>query len=170
MEDWAIHTPMSIVIVKRQADWDRIVQMRQYHVPIAHLARISQSRYLAFYLPRWHPSHPHSITHIARIAAIEVMARYQHIPEEPQHPRAQQLYVVATMHPLDRLNEPIKSRHWRRISIVHTTMEAFVRANDISAIQRINRFLMQRRTQGFAPLPFDAMHPDGAYVASDTFD
>lgn len=148
--DIAPDTVITIAIIKHARDWQRLQATHQYHLPIAQLGRISQSPWLAFYMPKWHHEHPHCITHIAQIAALALMTRRDYLPDEHQHPRADNHYVVVTLKALYALDAPLPSQRWRRISIHQTTWAAFHRAHDLSAIRRLTQQLRRiTSTHGF---------------------
>lgn len=144
MPEIASDTAISVAIVKRARDWQQLITHHHYHMPIRHLTRISQSPWVAFYLPGWHHAHPHSVTHIAHVHAIDIMMRQSYLPNEDKHPHAQALYLILTFHALYQLPTPIISQRWRRISVMHTTWAAFCRADDVSTLCTITRRLQNR--------------------------
>jgi hypothetical protein len=133
------HTHISIALVKRPQDWQRIEHTRRYHLPIRHVAHILQSPWIALYLPGWHTTHPHCIRHVASISALTIMPRHAYLSDEPLHPRAHQLYAILTLDALYELQVPIVSKRWRRISIHHTTWGALTRTYDLGNLKRIEQ-------------------------------
>lgn len=116
-----------IGIVRNAASWARVQQHQQYYVPIRLLSRVIDTRYIAFYMPAWHPHHAHHITHIAEVHEFNIQPRTNIWPEHATHPRATHLYVVFTLSPVVPLDMPIPSPHWRRVSVHRTTMAALTR-------------------------------------------
>lgn len=54
------------------------------------------------------------------------------MPEQEDHPRAQDLYYKIVLGSLQRLEEPILSLRWRRITFMHTTWDRFQDAREIN--------------------------------------
>lgn len=134
-------TGITIALVKRPQDWRRIEQAQQYHLPIRHIVRIIQSPWIALYMPRWNTTHPYSIRHIAHMTSLTIMPRYAYLPDEPNHPRASDLYAILTFDAIYALRVPITSAYWRRVSIHHTTWGVLTRTYDLGALAQIQRHL-----------------------------
>lgn len=147
-------TPITIAIVKRPHDWQRIINTRHYHLPIQHLTRITHTAWIAFYMPGWYTQHAHCIQHVATISAHTIMSRHQYLPDEQHHPRAHQPYIILTIDTIYTLTLPIPSRRWRRVSVQHSTWGALVRADDLGSITRIERHIRTAQVT----VTFDDIH------------
>jgi hypothetical protein len=130
---------ITIAIVKRQPDWQHLIQTRQYHIPVRYVTRIIHSPWVAFYIPGWHTTHPHCIRHVASMSAMTIAPRCAYLPEEHTHPRAHQLYAILTFDVIYTLRMPISSAHWRRISVHNTTWGALTRTYDLGSLNRITQ-------------------------------
>ena len=136
MEPITPDTGITIAIVKRAIDWQRITTTHQYHIPVQYMARIIHNQWVAFYFPRWHSHQAHSIQYVGTIASCTIMPRCTYI-DEPHHPHAHRDYVVVTFDTIYRLAVPIYSNRWRRISVHHTTWGILVRAYDLGALRHV---------------------------------
>ena len=54
------------------------------------------------------------------------------LPDEPDHPRADDVYYKVQLGPLQKLAQPIVSLRWRRLTFVHTTWDRFRDATEIN--------------------------------------
>jgi hypothetical protein len=140
------YTGVTIAIVKRPQDWQRITHMQQYHLPIRYIPHIMQSPWIAWYMPRWHTIQPHSIHYVAHMKAMTITPRQAYLPHEAAHPRANNLYAVLTFDAIYTLRAPIISIRWRRIGIHYTTWGALVRTNDLGALSQVHQ-----RMHAYAP-------------------
>jgi hypothetical protein len=152
-------TGITIAIVKRPQDWQRILHSKQYHLPVRHVTGVMQSPWVAFYFPRWHTMQAHSICHIGSITAMTITPRRTYLPDEHANPRADQLYAVLTFEAIYQLRVPIRSAHWRRVSIHHTTWGAFTRTYDLGALYRVTQQMHDYRHIDDFDL-FDMCEPD----------
>jgi hypothetical protein len=89
---------------------------------------------LAFYQTRAFEAQQWSINYYAFATAWETVPRIQLLPEEPQHPRAQELYHKVTLSDLYPLPHPIVSHKWRRISFIVTHWERLQTAHEINEL------------------------------------
>ena len=62
----------------------------------------------------------------------ELTTRLALFPDQPDHPRAQEMYYKVQLGPLQKLAQPIVSLHWRRITFLHTTWDRFLDATEIN--------------------------------------
>lgn len=164
MQQMNATTGITIGIVKRPQDWQRICHTKQYHMPVRHIPRVMQSPWLAFYMPRWHTTHPYCIRHIASITAMTIAPRRTYLPDESTNPRADQLYAILTFDAIHTLRLPVSSTRWRRISIHHTTWGALMRTYDLGALMRVTRQMQQLSLSSMDDTElFNLFEPDDAH-------
>jgi catechol 2,3-dioxygenase-like lactoylglutathione lyase family enzyme len=108
----------------RDEGWYRIPQKRAH--------KGINAEYLAFYLGRAFGDQKWAIHYYARIEGHELVRRRDLFPDEPDHPRAKELYFKVQLGPLQVLSRPILSLRWRRITFIHTTWDRFVDASEIN--------------------------------------
>jgi hypothetical protein len=165
MQQITNRTGVTIALIKRPQDWQRLLHTHQYHLPVRHVTRIMQSPWVAFYMPSWHTTHPYCIRHVGHMTAMRITPRHTYLPDESTNLRADDLYAILTFDVMYTLRIPIFSAHWRRISIHHTTWGVLTRSYDLGALTHITRQLHSHTSADDAEL-FDLFEPD-AY-AGDT--
>jgi hypothetical protein len=70
----------------------------------------------------------------APVRGHELLRRRDLLPDEPDHPRADQAYYAMQLGPLERLEPPIISLRWRRITFIETTWDPFQMAQEINEL------------------------------------
>jgi hypothetical protein len=89
--------------------------------------------YLAFYFTGAFPvDQRHRIIYYAPIHAYRLAVRAELLPEELDHPRANERYFKVEIGPLHRLTRPIPSRKLRRVTFIPTTLEKLLDAREIN--------------------------------------
>ena len=88
--------------------------------------------YIAFYLTAAFAEQKYAVHYYARRLGHELMTRRQLLPDEPDHPRAEEPYYKLQLGPLQRREPPIPSLRWRRITFIHTTWDRFEAAEEIN--------------------------------------
>jgi len=66
------------------------------------------------------------------VSDIQVLPRRQLFPNEFPNPKSDRKYYQIHLHSLDRLEQPVYSRRWRRIVFIPTTWRKFTRAVEIN--------------------------------------
>ena len=104
-----------------------------YRVPKKRAPKGIHAEYVAFYFTkalgdtlRW------AIHFYARRTGHELVRRRDLLPDEPDHPRADELYYKLQLGPIRQWVPPIVSLRWRRITFIHTTWDRFVNAREIN--------------------------------------
>ena len=64
--------------------------------------------------------------------AYRLATRKELIPDEPEHPRADQSYYKVALGPLASLPHPVPSRRLRRITFIPTTLGRLMQAEEIN--------------------------------------
>ena len=139
-ESSQINQRVLVCIVTQPSDMQRICDAGWYRIPLIHAPRGLSVGYLAFYLTAAFNSQRWSILEYAQVLSISIARRYELLPEQAQHPRAQQRYLRFSLGALQRLAQPIPSRKWRRISFIPTTLEQLLSARDVSELWNTNSF------------------------------
>ncbi len=113
---------------------------------------------------------------IAPVRGYHLSARRELIPEEPDHPRADERYYRIDLGELVALPHPVPSRRLRRITFIRTTLERLLHADEINdlwirtpAQERLWHALQEAgladRVEHDYPLVDDGLHGDGPYRA-----
>lgn len=119
-------------IVPRVSDWERICREHWYRIPIARAPQRIAAEYLAFYHPKAFEALRWTITYYAPIKEYHIVHRRELLPDEADHPRADDLYYKIEIGSLQRLPAPIPSRKLRRITFILTTLSHLYRAQEIN--------------------------------------
>ncbi len=110
-----------VAVLKDPRDLEIARDQHWYRIPVDRLPkRAIGARVLAFYQPKVFGEESWAIRYYARANRWTQARRIDLLPEEPDHPRAQQPYYQVWLGPLERLPHPVVSRRWRRISFIVT--------------------------------------------------
>jgi hypothetical protein len=121
-----------VVYVPRPEDFERIRQEGWYRIPQRHAPKTFLATYFAFYFGRHFGEEKWAIHYYARRLGHELVSRRVLLPQEPDHPRADELYYKVQLGPLQSLKRPIPSLRWRRITFIQTTWDRFQDAREIN--------------------------------------
>jgi hypothetical protein len=88
--------------------------------------------YLAFYQTAKFGDDKWAINYVAPVRGHELTTRAQLLRTQPNHPRAAEQYYKIQIGPLERLEHPVPSRAWRRITFLYTTGEHLRRAEELN--------------------------------------
>ena len=133
------HPPVDtlVAVVPTRSDFRRMQTEGWYRVPVAKAPApllAGQVRTLAFYLPKVFRDEAWQVRWTAPVLASEIQSRRELLPDEPAHPRADDLYLRLSLGSLSALPRPIPSRRLRRISFIPTTrvkLETAAEINDL---------------------------------------
>ncbi len=103
-----------------------------YRVPQAHAPKGLHSEYFAFYFGRRFGEEKWAIHYFAQNQGHELVRRIELLPEQKNHPRAQDYYYKVQLGPIIKRETPILSLRWRRVTFIHTTWDRFVDAREIN--------------------------------------
>jgi hypothetical protein len=121
-----------VAYVPGPGDFELIKREGWYRMPQRSAPKGLFAEYYAFYFGQNFGSQKWSIHYYARQRGYELVSRLDLLPQEPDHPRASDLYYKVTLGPLRKLDEPIVSLRWRRITFMHTTWDRFRDAREIN--------------------------------------
>jgi hypothetical protein len=88
-------------------------------------------QYLAFYQTAKFGDERWSIRYYAPVERIELVKRRDLLPNEPDHPRADEQYYRLDIGYIYRLERPIVSQTWRRVTFIPTTWRRLMQAEEI---------------------------------------
>lgn len=108
-----------------------------YRIPEARAPKnLAGADYVAFYQTRMFGDEKWSIRHYGPIIGLDTMRRRDLLPDEPDHPRANEPYVRVHLGPLETLPQPIIGEKGRRILFVMTTGVQFITARRVEDLFR----------------------------------
>jgi hypothetical protein len=153
------------------ADFEIMRQEGWYRIPEKHAPKGLHAEYYAFYFGRKFGENKWSIHYFARQQGFELITRRDLLPEQANHPRANERYFKVSLGPLQKVKEPIISLRWRRITFMHTTWDRFQDAREINDLfveggEYVDRIYATLKERGFQPeLNFKMREPDPEYDA-----
>jgi hypothetical protein len=121
-----------VAYVPQPSDFDIIRTEGWYRIPQRHAPRGLNAEYLAFYFGSRFGEDKWAIHYYARRAGDELVRRRDLLPDQPDHPHADDIYYKVQVEGLQKLARPILSLRWRRITFVHTTWDRFKDATEIN--------------------------------------
>ncbi len=127
-----------VAVLNNPEDLRRAASQGWYRIPQRRAPRRIGADYLAFYQTGAFKGQPeaHTITFYAPIQRYRLLTRAELLPQEPDHPRAQEYYFRIEIGPLQRLERPIPSAKLRRITFIHTTLHRLLTAQDVRELFR----------------------------------
>lgn len=145
-----------VCFVPEPADFERIKRDGWYRVPQKHAPKGLHAEYFAFYFGRKFGPEKWAIHYYARQTGHELLTRKDLLPEQPDHPRAEELYYKVALGALTKLDEPVVSLRWRRVTFIHTTWDRFREAREINDLfleggEFLDRLYIALKEQGLRP-------------------
>jgi hypothetical protein len=125
--------PVLVAVMNEPRDLARAQEHGWYRIPLSRAPSRVGADFLAFYQTGAFPLNERWAVHwFASVRGYHLTTRHDLIPEEPDHPRANDRYYRVDLGPLELLPLPIPSRRLRRISFIHTTMARLLAAHEIN--------------------------------------
>ena len=121
-----------VAYVPRPSDFDLVRREGWYRIPQRSAPKGLHAEVIAFYFGAAFGEEKYAIHYYARNAGHELARRRDLLPDQPDHPRAADVYYKVQLGPLQRLAQPIVSLRWRRLTFVHTTWDRFQDATEIN--------------------------------------
>lgn len=142
-----------VAYVPRPTDFTQIENNNWYRIPQKSAPKGLYAEYIAFYFGRRFGDEKWAVHYYAENLGHELVHRLDLLPDEPNHPRADEIYYKVQLGPLKRLERPIISLQWRRILFIHTTWDRFQEAAEINDLLLDGESLVDRK--------FVALREDG---------
>lgn len=121
-----------VAYIPQPADFEIVQTAGWYRIPQKHAPKGLHAEYFAFYFGRRFGSEKWAIHYYAPQLGNELTTRLALFPEQPDHPRAAEMYYKVQLGPLQKLTQPIVSLRWRRVTFLHTTWDRFQDATEIN--------------------------------------
>ena len=103
-----------------------------YRVPQQTAPRFFPPDFVAFYFTKPFGAEAYSVRWYAQVRGHELLARRDLLPDEADHPHADEPYYKLQLSPLLELPHAIPSKRWRRLTFVLTTGERLFSAWEIN--------------------------------------
>jgi hypothetical protein len=118
-----VPTPQDFALVEKEG-W--------YRIPQRFAPKGLYAEYFAFYFGQSFGARKWAIHFYAEHRGHELSTRAGLLPDEADHPRANEVYYKVQLGPLVELERPIVSLRWRRVAFIHTTWDRFRDATEIN--------------------------------------
>jgi len=131
--------PVLVAVITRPKDLRVAREEGWYRIPLKHAPRRMAAEYLAFYQTRAFGDEKWAVRYYAPIRRYRLATRADLLPDEPDHPRAQEQYYKVEIGPLEQLPRPIPSRRLRRITFIMTDLDRLLQAEEINDLWQGDR-------------------------------
>jgi hypothetical protein len=126
--------PVLVAVINRRRDLKAAMDEHWYRVPVKHMPRGIDARYVGFFLSRSFGPSNGGVRYFAPVCGIELVYRRWLLPDEPDHPRSDELYYRLALGALIPKSPPILNPAHRIITFVHTSWEQFTTARVIDEL------------------------------------
>ncbi|MCX6044895.1 MAG: hypothetical protein NT075_07260 [Chloroflexi bacterium] len=125
-----------VAVVNNMDDLQRAASAGWYRIPQRTAPRRIGADYLAFYQTGAfkEQDQAQTVTYYAPTRRYRLLTRRELLPEEANHPRANDYYFRMEIGPLQRLERPIPSAKFHRVTFIHTTLDRLLSAQDVSEL------------------------------------
>jgi hypothetical protein len=133
-------------VINRKRDVQTLLDAHWYRIPQAKLARGVFAEYLAFYLSGAAAKgrEGSGIYYYAERRGVELVYRRDLLPDEPDHPHANEAYYkIQVAEPIARI-PPVTNTTKRTLTFIHTTWDRFIRARTISDLYSTADYYVDR--------------------------
>ncbi len=121
-----------VAILKDKRDLEIARVLGWYRIPLKTAPKTVAVDYLALYQTAKFGDDRWAINYVAPVRGHELTTRGQLLRTQPNHPRAAEPYYKIQIGPLERLERPIPSRAWRRLTFLYTTGEHLRQAEELN--------------------------------------
>ncbi len=122
-----------VAVMNSRRDFEIARDEGWYRIPLQTAPpSVAEANALAFYFTRAFDDQKWAIHWYAAVRGHELVTRRQLLPGEPDHPHADDPYFKLQLGPLLRLERPIPSLRWRRVTFLSTSWDRFQAAEEIN--------------------------------------
>jgi hypothetical protein len=135
-----------VAVMNQPQDLEIARVLGWYRIPLKTTPKVVAVDYLAFYQTGSFTENKWRIEYLAPVRGHELVTRAELFRDQPDHPRAQDLYYKLQLGPLEKLDAPIQAEKWKRITFFYTTGEYLEHArtmNDLVVHSDERRLLWQ---------------------------
>lgn len=145
-----------VAYVPEPADFEIIKNEGWYRIPQKRAPKGLHAEYFAFYFGQKFGPEKWAIHTYAPRLGHELTTRADLFPDEADHPRAADLYYRIQLGTVRRLERPIVSLRWRRVTFLHTTWDRFQDAKEINDLfveggEYVDRLYATLKERGLRP-------------------
>jgi very-short-patch-repair endonuclease len=125
-------TSVLVAILNNVPDFYRARDEGWYRLPVKSAPRLTHPDILAFYQTKIFDVDRWSISWYAEVQGVDQLTRQELLPDQPDHVRAHDQYYCLRLGPLQRKENSIPSRVFRRMTFIPTTWKKFQEAEEIN--------------------------------------
>lgn len=125
-----------VCVLKNKRDLDILLTEKWYRIPVKY-APTRQFKYLAFYQPALFGHQGKRIQYYARVLATKIVKRKKLLPNELNHPMADEDYLQIWVGKIKKLTQPIRNIIPRRISFGFTTLNRLLNSKNILQLYNV---------------------------------
>ena len=129
-----------VVVLNNDVDFARAASAGWYRIPQRKAPRRIGADFLAFYQTGAFHQQPEAqtITFFAATRRYRLLTRRELLPDEADHPRANDYYYRIDIGPLQRLERPVRATTFRRLTFIHTTVDRLLAAEDVKELFQVD--------------------------------
>jgi hypothetical protein len=122
-----------VAIMNNRRDFEIARDEGWYRVPVKTAPQsTTEAAVLALYFTKAFGEEKWSIRWYAPVRGHELARRRDLLPQEPDHPRADEVYYKLQLGPLMKLELPIYSLRWRRVTFIESSWDRFTAAEEVN--------------------------------------
>jgi hypothetical protein len=133
-----------IGVINRRVDFESARDQGWYRIPIERAPKHIDTEYVAFYFSRNFKEKNGGVHYFARRTGHELVRRRDVLPDEANHPRANNLYYRIALGKMQEKHPPILNPTGRPLAFVFTTWDRFVTASTIADLYSTSEFYVDR--------------------------
>jgi hypothetical protein len=148
-----------VAVVNNIDDLRRAASEGWYRIPQRRAPRRIGADYLAFYQTGAfrNQEEAQTVTYYAATRRYRLLTRRELLPEQADHPRADDFYFRIELGPLQRLDTPLPSAGLHRITFIQTTLERLLHSQSVKELfikdHPFERLWQTLRANRLRPLP-----------------
>ena len=127
-------TPVLVAVLNNLADWARVQTEHWYRIPLNRAPRHMAAEIVAWYQTKAFGDEGAQIRWYAPIIRCRLATRRELLPNEPEHPRADERYWRLDVGDLQALPRPIPASRFRRVTFIPTRWERLLQARDVTEL------------------------------------
>lgn len=131
-------------VINRRRDLVYARDQHWYRIPQDRMPRGITASYIAFFLSRSFGERNGAIHFFAENHGLELHYRRDLLPNEPDHPRADETYYRVALGDVQPKLPPVVNNTRRTISFIYTTWDRFVLAKTIAELYSENDYYVDR--------------------------
>lgn len=132
-------------VINRKRDFTYARDQHWYRIPQARMPRGVTADYLAFFLSgSSFGDKSGAIHYFARNTGLELHYRYELIPNQPDHKRANDVYYRVALGDLQPKVPPVVNADKRVVTFIYTTWDRFVNATEIADLYSPDDYFVDR--------------------------